>query len=198
MRIHLSCVLLLGAIVTTALMAQTATLAGQVPADSLGHIEVAVNYTAMRANVITSDSFWMQGGSVQVHGQFWRGLGVVADIAGQHTTNINSSGVALDMVTATFGPRYTWSPAHSRYSLFGEGLVGDAFAFNGLFPTASGPDTGSFDLAVKGGGGINLWLSRHVALRALEAYWLRTQLPNTTTNVQNNLQLGAGVVIRVK
>lgn len=198
MRIHLSCVLLLGAIVTTPLTAQTAPLAGQVPADSLGHLEVAVNYNAVRANVITSDTFWTQGGSVQVHGQFWRGLGVVADIGGQHTTNINSSGVALDMVTATFGPRYTWSPAHSRYSLFGESLAGDAFAFNGLFPTASGPDTGSDSLAVKVGGGMNFSLSRHLALRAFEAYWLRIQLPNTTTNVQNNLQLGAGFVIRVK
>jgi hypothetical protein len=185
-------------IVTTPLTAQTAPLAGQVPADSLGHLEVAVNYNAMRANVITSNAFWMQGGIVQVHGQFWRGLGVVADIAGQHTTNINSSGVALDMVTATFGPRYTWSPPHSRSSLFGEGLAGDAFAFNGLFPTASGPDTSSFNLAVKAGGGMNLSLSRHFAMRAFEAFWLRTQLPNTSTNIQNNLQLGAGFVIRIR
>jgi hypothetical protein len=198
MRKYLSCVLLLGAIMATALTAQTTPLARQVPADSLGHLEVAVNYNAMRANVITGDTFWIQGGSVQVHGQFWRGLGVVADVAGQHTTNINSSGVALDMVTVTFGPRYTWSPAHSRYSLFGEGLVGDAFAYNGLFPTISGPSTSSSDLAVKTGGGMNLSLSRHVALRAFEALWLRTQLPNTTTNVQNNLQLGAGIVVRVK
>jgi hypothetical protein len=198
MRKYLSCVLLLGATLTTLLTAQTAPVADHLPADPTGRLEVAVTYNAVRANVITNDSFWMQGGSVQIHGQFWRGLGVVADITGQHTTNINSSGVALDMVTATFGPRYTWSSTHSRYSLFGEGLVGDAFAFNGLFPTISGPDTSSSSLAVKAGGGLNLSLSRHIAARPFEAYWLRTQLPNTTTNIQNNLQLGAGFVVRIK
>src|SRR5258708_7851741 len=110
MRKYRSCVLLLGATLTALLEAQTTPVAGQVPADPTGRLEVAVTYNAMRANVITSDSFWMQGGSVQIHGQFWRGLGVVADIGAQHTTNINSSGVSLDMVTATFGARYTLSP----------------------------------------------------------------------------------------
>jgi hypothetical protein len=46
------------------------------------------------------------------------------------------------------------------------------------------------------GGGMNLLVSRHLAVRAFEADWLRTGLPNGTTNVQNNLHVGAGVVIR--
>jgi hypothetical protein len=37
-------------------------------------------------------------------------------------------------------------------------------------------------------------LTRHVSLRVIQANWLRTQMPNATTNVQNNLLLGAGVV----
>jgi len=28
----------------------------------------------------------------------------------------------------------------------------------------------------------------------IQADWLRTQLPNSTTNVQNDLHLGAGIV----
>jgi hypothetical protein len=32
---------------------------------------------------------------------------------------------------------------------------------------------------------------------ALQASWLRTQLPNATTSAQNNLTLGAGVAFRL-
>jgi len=42
-----------------------------------------------------------------VEGRFWRGLGVVADVNGHHTANMHVSRVGLDLVTATFGPRYT-------------------------------------------------------------------------------------------
>jgi hypothetical protein len=140
----------------------------------------------------------MQGGGVQLHGQFYRGLGMVADIAGMHTSNINSSGVGLDLVTATFGPRYTWSPAHAKYALYAQGLVGLGLGFNSIFPSATGVNTVADNLAVKAGGGMNYALSPHVALRAFEADWLRTQLPNSTTGVQNSLTLGAGIVFRMK
>jgi hypothetical protein len=157
-----------------------------------------VTYDATLSNAITGKSFWMQGGSVQVHGQFYRGLGVVADIAGMHTGNINSSGVGLDMVTATFGPRYTWSPAHARCALFGQALVGDAIGFNSVFPGVKGVTDTSYNLAVKAGGGMNIALSPRLALRAFEANWVRTELPNSTTNVQNNVSLGTGVVMRFR
>jgi len=42
---------------------------------------------------------------------------------------------------------------------------------------------------------LNLTLSPHVVLRAFEADYLRTQLPNSTTNVQNNITLGAGIAL---
>jgi len=71
-----------------------------------GSLDVAVVYNPLIANVVSGNSFWMQGGSVQVHGQFWHGLGVVADVSGLHTASTSgSSGVGLDLVTATFGPR---------------------------------------------------------------------------------------------
>jgi hypothetical protein len=46
------------------------------------------------------------------------------------------------------------------------------------------------------GGGMNVPLTRRIAVRAFEADWLRTQLPNSTTNAQNNLRLGTGLVLR--
>lgn len=163
---------------------------------------VAVTYNATHAGATGGSDFWMQGGSVEIEGRFYRGLGVVADVSGFHAANINSSGVSLDMVTTTFGPRYTWQPAwqpaHRRYEIFGQVLAGDANGFNSIFPTPTAAITSSNSLALNMGGGMNIALSPRLALRALQANWVRTQFPNATTNVQNNLSLGAGLVFRFR
>lgn len=160
--------------------------------------DIAVAWQTTAANVVgAGSSFWMQGGSAQIHGRFYGGWGAVADISGAHKANINSSAVGLDMITVTFGPRYTWTPAHARYSIYGQGLVGEAWGMNGVFPNPSGANTVANSLAVKAGGGLNIHLAQHLALRAFEADYLRTQLPNSASNAQNNLLLGAGLVLRL-
>ena len=164
-----------------------------------GSLDVAVVYNPLIANVVSGNSFWMQGGSVQVHGQFWHGLGVVADVSGLHTASTSgSSGVGLDLVTATFGPRYTWSPAHRRYAVFGQALGGEANGMNSVFPNPAGANESANSLALYVGGGVTLRLKGRLALRAFQSDWLRTQLPNATTNVQNNLRVGAGLMYRFK
>lgn len=71
-------------------------------------------------------------------------------------------------------------------------------SFNSVFPAPSVAIDSSNSLALKMGGGMNIALSPHIALRAFQANWLRTQLPNASTNVQNNLNLGAGLVLRFR
>lgn len=148
------------------------------------------------SSAIGGSIFWTQGGSIQANGQVYRNLGVTADISGSHAGNIQSSGVGLSMVTATFGPCYTWKPDRTRYAFYGQALVGVANAFDSVFPAPGGVTTSSESLALKVGGGLNISLTRRIALRALEADWLRTQFPNSSANVQNNCQLGTGVVLR--
>ena len=161
------------------------------------YLEVAVVYNPAMTKAVGGDNFWMQGGSVQVHGQFWHGVGAVADVAGLHTAD-TGSGVGLDLVSATFGPRYTWAPARRRYSAFGQVLVGEAYGMNSIFPKTTGASDSANSVAVQIGGGVNVSLRHRLAVRAFEAEWLRTQLPNSTTNVQNNLRLGAGLALRFK
>jgi len=96
---YLGGALLLGALAINSLAAQG------VPPATQGRLEVGFTYNPVRSNSAGDESFWMQGGSAQAEGRFWRGLGVVADVGGSHISNIQSSGVGLDMVTATFGPR---------------------------------------------------------------------------------------------
>ena len=38
----------------------------------------------------------------------------------------------------------------------------------------------------------------NLAVRALDAAWLRTQLPNATTSAQDNVRLGAGAVFKFR
>jgi hypothetical protein len=159
-------------------------------------MDLAITYDAVRANIVPGSNFWMQGGSAQFHGQFWHGLGVVADVGAFHTGNEHGTGVGLDLVTATFGPRYTQSLAHHRYALFGQALAGETHGFNSAFPAAAGVVSSTNGLALQVGGGMNLQFSRHIAIRAIEADWLRTQLPNATTGVENNLHLGSGLVFK--
>jgi outer membrane immunogenic protein len=179
---------------TTAISSSAQTVSvPQTPA-----LEIAFTYQGTLSEPVNGSRFWMQGGAAQLHGRFYGGWGVVADVSGAHIANIHSTGVGLDLVTATFGPRYTWQPAHARYSIYGQGLVGIANGLNGVFPNSAGLNTASDSMAVKTGGGMNLDLKPHLALRLFEADYLRTQLPNATNNVQNNFQLGAGVMLRFR
>ena len=184
----------------------TASLRAQAlaPASTSGHQEVdlAVTYTAQHSNLVSNPTFWQQGGSVELSAQAYHGFGIAANIAGTNVGDAAKSGTGLTMVTATFGPRYTWyrpvgGARKKSLAIFGHGLIGEAHGFNSYFPTpaASLTDYNSFALQV--GGGVDLGLSRHIAVRAIQADWLRTQFPNSTTNVQNTLfRIAAGIVLR--
>jgi hypothetical protein len=160
-------------------------------------LDVSVTYAAERSlKANTSQNFWMQGGSIELGANVWHGWGIAADITGAHASSIGTSGVPLSLVTATFGPRYRWH-ADRRLSLFGEGLIGEANGFRSIFPTPAGSQPEANGFAAQIGGGIDYKLSDRFAIRVLDAAWSRTQLPNSTDNVQNTLRLGAGFVLRV-
>jgi outer membrane immunogenic protein len=106
------------------------------------------------------------------------------------------------MVTANFGPRYThYTPIGAEgkrsVAIFGQGLIGQAWGFNSYFPTASGVQTDYISFALQVGGGVDIGLSRHFAVRVFQADWLRTEFPNADTNVQNNFRVAAGIVFRI-
>lgn len=159
-------------------------------------IDVAVTFIGERSlRSATPNSFWMQGGSIELGTNTWRGLGIAANVTGTHASAIDGTTIPLSIVTTTFGPRYRWHADH-RVSIYGEGLIGEANGFKSLFPTVTGSQTSANGLAAQAGGGLDYRLSRHVAVRAVEAAWQHTQLPNGTNNIQNDLRLGAGIVVR--
>jgi hypothetical protein len=172
--------------------------AAQEPVKATPRFEAAMTYDLSGANLTTGNGFWMQGGSVSLAGGITHHFSAVAELSGLHSGSISGTQVPLSLVTAVFGPRYRWSApskAHG-FSIFGQALVGEAHGFDGIFPAAGGANASASSVAFELGGGIDLGLGHHTALRLLQADWLRTSLPNATTNVQNNLLLNAGVVWR--
>jgi hypothetical protein len=170
----------------------------QSAATATGHLDVAFTYDAMHSDHVPGATFWMQGAGAEIEGRFYRGWGAVVDVAGLHTGNINTSGVGLDLVTAVFGPRYTWTTKSQKFAVSGQALGGAAVGLNSVFPTMMGASSTEAAPAVDLGGGMNVALTPRVALRAFEANWVRTLLPNAGSNVQNNMRLGAGLVMRIR
>ena len=159
-------------------------------------LDLSVTYIGERSlKASTSQNFWMQGGSIELGANVWRGWGIAANVTGTHTGSIGTSGLPLSLVTTTFGPRYRWH-ADRRVSLYGQALIGEANGFRSIFPAAAGSQPDANGLAAQVGGGVDYRLSDRFAMRVLDAGWSRTQLPNSTDNVQNTLRLGAGIVLR--
>jgi opacity protein-like surface antigen len=159
-------------------------------------IDVAITFVAEDSlRSATPDNFWMKGGSIELGTNTWRGLGIAANVSGTHTGAIGATTIPLSIVPATFGPRYRWHADH-RVSIYCEGLIGEANGFKSLFPAITGAQTSANSFASQVGGGLDYQVSQHIAVRAVEAAWQHTQLPNGTNNVQNDLRLGAGLILR--
>ncbi len=104
----------------------------------------------------------------------------------------------IDKIAYVIGPRYTfgvrppsWGP--SALQLFGEALLGGVHGFNSIFPTPIGLNSSATAFALQTGGGINAFVSKRFAVRAIEVEYHHTALPNNYSNSQNDLRLGFGV-----
>jgi opacity protein-like surface antigen len=176
------------------LLSGTGILHAQAPPSR--RLDLSVTYVAEHSlKAQTSQDFWMQGGSIELGANVWRGWGIAANVTGTHAGSIGSSNLPLSLVTTTFGPRYRWHPDR-RVSLYVQGLVGEANGFRSIFPATAGSQPDANGFAAQFGGGVDYRLSDRFAMRVLDAGWARTQLPNSSDNVQNTLRLGAGIVLR--
>lgn len=169
---------------------------------SRSELDFALAYTAQSSQTTGGNSFWMQGGNAQIVGTFYHGLGVVADVTATRASKINGTNVNLTLVATTFGPRYTWvlpaRPGSShRLRLFGETTGGIVNGLDSVFPDPAGAQSNAEGTALQVGGGADLTLSKHLALRLIQAHWVRSWMPNGYTGAQNNFTTGAGIVFRL-
>lgn len=160
-------------------------------------LEVTLAYSADRTNGVVGGCgcFWLAGGRAEASSFERHGISVIAELAGEHTNSINSAHEGLSFVSYLFGPRFAFPP-RSRMVLFGQFLAGGVHGFDALFPNTNGSNVVPDAFAFAAGGGINVRLSRKLALRAVQADYLQTRLPNSTNNQQNHLRISGGIVFR--
>jgi hypothetical protein len=163
-------------------------------------LEISFNYSYARSNAAPGQCgcFNMNGGSSEVAFHAFRPLSVVADLTGERATTIGAgAGNDLSLVVFTVGPRFSHRFASGRFTPFVQGLIGVAHGFDGVFPGSGGSLFGAASArAVLAGGGLDVTIHRHIAIRAIQADYLRTQLPNGQGNEQNLLRVSAGIVLR--
>jgi hypothetical protein len=167
--------------------------------------DLAVTFATERSQVVPGQSsFWFKGGGADAAVNFWRGLGIAASLTGDTASNL-APGVNANKLTYLGGPRYTYTAwkgnagaaDQRRLQIFAQGLFGAAHGFDGFYPASPAPTTSANSFAVQAGGGLNLYLTRSLGIRLIEADYVRTALPNGAANAQNDMRLAFGVTYHI-
>ena len=172
-----------------------------------GSPEAAATFDIERAKIANSDCscFWLRGGSGEVAVRFYPAWSLVGSFAGSHASNVQP-GTDVGRLTWLIGPRFRvdgsrfTGPIASGHGshLFGQFLAGGTHGFDGVFPTRSGVAPSANSYALEAGGGLEISQARGFNLRAFEIDYVRTALPNSATNTQNDLRLAFGLAYSFK
>lgn len=156
---------------------------------------------------------YLHGGSTSVAYNFNRYLGLVADFGGYDNNKLTLLSPSGDQTfdangsayTYLFGPRLSYR-MHERFTPFAQALFGAAHAssvtISGCTSGSSCTPLGSENaFAMTVGGGLDITLHRHIALRLFQAEYLMTRFKDSSvlagqTERQNNLRLSTGIVVR--
>jgi outer membrane immunogenic protein len=170
--------------------------AQQRPGNSL---DVSVTYSELHANAPVGGCgcFWLPGGTGEIAVPIWRTFSAVAEVDGQHTDHIPGSNVGLGLISGMGGLRMR-IPTRTKLQPFGQGLFGGVHGFDSYFAAPVGrlPTTYDTSFAMALGGGLDISVSKHIWIRALQVDYYYSELRNLEGNRQNQLRLGAGVVFR--
>jgi outer membrane immunogenic protein len=155
-------------------------------------LEVTLAYSTVRADTVPGGCgcFWMEGGKAEFRVEFTRSLGFVGEIAGNHARGINSAHEDLGLVSYLFGPRFSWR-VH-RFTPFAQTLIGGVHGFDAIFPSPNKSTIAPEAFAMSAGGGLNIDLSHHIALRPFQADFLRPIYPTTAPTARTVCGLGQG------
>jgi outer membrane immunogenic protein len=171
---------------------------GSAPVALAQSSEIAVDYSYMHANAPPGNCacFSMNGGGVSYAYSPIEHLAVVADFNAVTAGNVNSSGLGLTLFTYMVGPRFTYPLHEGAIVPFAQVLVGGFHASGSLVNANANASAGPNGFAMEAGGGLDIPVGSTFSVRAIEADYLLTTLPNGVNARQNNLRLSAGVVWR--
>jgi hypothetical protein len=104
--------------------------------------DLAITFAGERAQALPGQtSFWFRGGGADAAVTFKSGLGIAASLTGDRASNY-TPGANTNKITYLIGPRYTWTAwrgnalawTDHRLQIFGQGLFGLTYGFNGIYP----------------------------------------------------------------
>jgi opacity protein-like surface antigen len=121
-------------------------------------------------------------------------LGFVADVGVEHTGDVNGAGYGLTLTTVTAGPRAVVRPI-GKVRPFAQVLIGMAHGSGSQFPQNGSLAPSATSFALNLGAGADYSLNKRISVRFLQLDYLRTALPNNSTDWQNNLRIGAGITL---
>ena len=196
----------------TMMFAAVLTFALVAAAEDVPQMETFLGYNYVRFNPNSRffPSFNANGGGGQFVYNFNRWIGGVGDIGAVTNGSVGAFGIDTTVLNFVAGPRVTFRH-HSRVTPFGQVLFGGAYSTASL-PVAAiirspgiilpgsvvtarlhASNTG---FAMFAGGGLDIKLGEHIAVRPVGADYYLTRLPSLltgdTTN-RNNFRYSAGV-----
>jgi outer membrane protein OmpA-like peptidoglycan-associated protein/opacity protein-like surface antigen len=149
---------------------------------------------------------WMHGGSASLAINFTNWLGLVGDFGGFDDSRVTAGGPEAssggDVFSYLFGPRFSLRK-YKRITPFAQVLFGAAHASAVTLSGCSGagctPLPSKNVFAMTAGGGVDLKIRRHIAIRLFQAEYLMTRFADISNNTgnevtQNNVRLSTGLV----
>lgn len=191
MRKPIEVVLLLGITLALGCLFSPRAAAQNAPA-----IELGMDYNYVRTNAPPGGCgcFSMNGGDGWIAFKFAHSVAAVAQLAVQHASNIGGS-TDLTLTSYLFGPRYSRAVT-KRVVPFGQVLLGGTHADGSLAPGSDGVAGTPNAFALSAGGGMDVGVSRRLAIRPADVEYFLTRFANGVNDHQNNFRFSAGVVFR--
>lgn len=139
------------------------------------------------------DNFNMNGGIGQItFSPKW--IGLVAEFGGSNVSTLNGLPASGQLYSYMGGPRISFR--HGPLQPYIQGLFGGAHITSSLQTALGSTSANSFAMAV--GGGLDLKMSRHFAVRLAQVDYFMTNLTNPASVrfTQNNFRYSGGIVFR--
>jgi peptidoglycan-associated lipoprotein len=165
---------------------------------SASRLELGGDYNYVRTNAPPGGCgcINMNGGDGWLSFNVTPSWAVVGQIGAQHASNIGGTGGAdLTFTSYLFGPRFS-RKVGDRLVPFAQVLLGGAHASGSLAPENSGLGGSANAFALTAGGGLDIGVTRHIAIRAAELDYFLTRFDNGVNERQNNFKFSAGLIFR--
>jgi len=158
--------------------------------------DAALSYHWVRTNAPPGNCgcFGLNGGGVSGAWNLSGRWSAVAEIGAEHAGNVLSTGGSLTLTTSLAGVRYRlpqpWRESAHALQPFAQVLMGATHSGGSV----AGSGDGKYAFAARIGGGVDVPVNAHLAVRILQIDYYLTKSLNFTNDHQNNLLVGAGAV----